>query len=392
MTDVKTLFLEGRIDSNNAAETEKSLLKSADENPGAEIIIDAEKLTYISSAGLRVLMKLRKRSSTPLKILNVSNEVYNILEVTGFTELFDVKKKPREISVDGCGLIGSGGYGHVYRLDPETIAKIYNPGLTLEFVERERNISQKAFLMGVPTAISYDVVKCGDSYGVVYEMLNAETVAQIISKNPERIPEICGQCAELLKTLHQIVPGNDSGLPDRKRDILSWLDSVAGSITEEEAGKIRAFIEGIPDRNTFLHGDFNSKNIMVRDGEFQLIDIGDAAIGHPVFDIVGLMLAYIILPQSTAGRYTPEERRGLLGFDLENAPEVWRTMCGTYFGLSSQAEIDAQTQLLMPFCTLMGTCHGFRLYANDPKIQGLLIQSIKERLIPAIENAKPLNF
>ncbi|MBR4196939.1 MAG: phosphotransferase [Synergistaceae bacterium] len=392
MSATKTLYLEGRIDSNNAAETEKSLLTSAEESPGAEIIIDAEKLTYISSAGLRVLMKLRKLSPTPLKILNASNDVYNIMEVTGFTELFDVRKKLREISVDGCEFIGSGGYGKVYRLDAETIAKIYNPGLTLEFVERERNISQKAFLMGVPTAISYDAVKCGDSFGVVYEMLDAETVAQIISRDPARIPELCRKSAELLKRLHQIVPGKDSGLPSRKQEALAWLDSVSGSLTDEEAGKIRAFIDSIPDRNTFLHGDFNSKNIMVRDGEFQLIDIGDAAIGHPVFDVVGLMLAYIILPKTQVGRFTPEQRRGLLGFDFDYAPEVWRTMCGTYFGLSSQAEIDAQTQILMPCCNFMMSWHGFRLLGNDPEMIGSLIKSVKERLIPAIENAAPLNF
>ena len=392
MSATKTLYLEGRIDSNNAAETEKSLLTSAEESPGAEIIIDAEKLTYISSAGLRVLMKLRKLSPTPLKILNASNDVYNIMEVTGFTELFDVRKKLREISVDGCEFIGSGGYGKVYRLDAETIAKIYNPGLTLEFVERERNISQKAFLMGVPTAISYDAVKCGDSFGVVYEMLDAETVAQIISRDPARIPELCRKSAELLKRLHQIVPGKDSGLPSRKQQASAWLESVSGSLTDEEAGKIRAFIDSIPDRNTFLHGDFNSKNIMVRDGEFQLIDIGDAAIGHPVFDVVGLMLVYIILPKTQVGRFTPEQRRGLLGFDFDYAPEVWRTMCGTYFGLSSQAEIDTQTQLLMPCCNLMMSWHGFRLLGNDPEMIGALIKSVKERLIPAIENAAPLNF
>ena len=92
-----TLSLEGRIDSNNAAEVEKSLLASADEHPNADIVLDAEKLQYISSAGLRVLMKLRKRSKKAIPVVNVSSEVYDIFEVTGFTELFDVKKRLREV-------------------------------------------------------------------------------------------------------------------------------------------------------------------------------------------------------------------------------------------------------------------------------------------------------
>ena len=388
-----TLSLEGRIDSNNAAEVEKSLLASADEHPNADIVLDAEKLQYISSAGLRVLMKLRKRSKKAIPVVNVSSEVYDIFEVTGFTELFDVKKRLREISVEGCEFIGSGGYGHVYRIDPETIVKIYNPGISLEFVQQERDTSQKAFLMGVPTAISYDVVKCGESYGVVYEMLNAQTIAQIISKNPERIPEITGKAAELLKSLHQIVPGQDSGLPNRKQQILELFNELAKYLTESEAEKVRTFINNnIPDRNTFLHGDYNSKNIMVRDGEFQLIDIGDASIGHPVFDILGLMLVYIILPQTTVGNYTEEQKRGLLGFDFKYAPEVWRTMCSTYFGLSTQEEVDAVAKKLMPYCMLLASVHGFRLHGNSPEMCKALVSYFRERTLPLIDTAQPIDF
>ncbi|MBR0258635.1 MAG: anti-sigma factor antagonist [Synergistaceae bacterium] len=391
MKNTCTICLEGRIDSNNAAETEKSLLAKANENPGAEIVLDAEKLDYISSAGLRVLMKLRKLAGKSIPIVNVSQEVYSILEVTGFIELFDVNKALREISVEGCEFIGSGGYGRVYRLDPETIVKLYNPGLSLEFVEREREISQRAFLMGVPTAISYDVVKCGESYGVVYEMLNAKTIAQVINENPGKVSELCRGSAKLLKKLHAITPGADSGLPDRKKDLLQWAESITG-ITEAESEKLIAFIRNIPERNTFLHGDYNSKNIMVRDGEFQLIDIGDAAIGHPVFDVVGLMLAYIILPQSQGGKYTDEMRRGLLGFDFDLAPKVWRVMCGTYFGLSSDDDVRVQTQKLMPYCMLMMSNHGFRLHHDEPEIVGGVLKILRERVIPSFEGAALLDF
>ena len=163
-----TLVLEGRIDTTNAPEFEKEALDALAANAGMAVVLDADGLAYISSAGLRVLMKLRKQAGAGLTVRNVSPEVYEIFETTGFTELLEVKKRLREISVEGCELIGSGGYGKVYRIDPETIVKIYSPGISLAFVEQERATSQRAFLMGVPTAISYDVVKCGESYGVVY--------------------------------------------------------------------------------------------------------------------------------------------------------------------------------------------------------------------------------
>ena len=387
-----TLSLEGRIDSNNAANVEKSLLASADQHPNADIILDAAKLSYISSAGLRVLMKLRKRGDKKLQVINASSEVYDIFEVTGFTELFDVKKRLREISVEGCEFVGSGGYGHVYRLDPETIVKIYNPGISLEFVQQERDTSQKAFLMGVPTAISYDVVKCGESYGVVYEMLNAQTTAQIIRKNPERIPEISGKSAELLKSLHKIVPPENSGLPNRKQGLLDMFAKFSELFTQDERDKVISTINSIPDRNTFLHGDFNAKNIMVKDGEFQLIDIGDAAIGHPVFDVIGLMLVYIILPASKKSRFTDEERLGLLGFDFEYAPQVWSVMCGTYFGFTKQEDINAMTQKLMPYCRLMASIHGFRLYSSDNSSLDPLVQYFREGTLPLLDSAQPIDF
>lgn len=378
--------IKGKIDSTNAPEFEKELMAAL------PVEIDASELEYISSAGLRVLLKLTKTVGD-VTVVNVSPEVYEIFDVTGFTSILNIKKALREISVDGCELIGSGGYGRVYRIDNETIAKIYNPGISLEFVERERNTSQKAFIMGVPTAISYDVIKCGDCYGVVYEMLNAKTMAQIISSDPSKIPEISGRSAMLLKQLHGITPGADSGLPDRKEKLIAWVDTLSEYITAEESDKIKGFIGNIPDRNTFLHGDYNAKNVMVRDGEFQLIDIGDAAIGHPVFDIAGLLLAYIIIPSARGGAKSDDELRGLLGFDFEYAQQVWGVMCATYFGISSPDDIKAVTMKLMPYCFLLMTFHSLSTVGGDKEaIKTRVDLVLRQRLLPSIETAQPLDF
>ena len=386
------MFPEGHVDSKNAGEFENDVMAALDAAPGASAVVDVDKLVYVSSAGLRVFMKVMKRSKGALKVINASPEVYEIFEVTGFSEIMDVKKRLRQISVEGCELIGQGGFGKVYRLDEETIAKIYSPEISLEFVEHERDMSQKAFLMGVPTAISYDVVKCGESYGVVFEMIDAKTMAQIITADPSRIPEVSGGSAKLLKELHAIEPGPNAGLPDRKQQFLDWVDSLAGFLTEDEASKAKAFLSSIPDRNTFLHGDYNAKNIMLQNGEFQLIDIGDASVGHPVFDIAGLMLAYIILPNAQGGR-SAEERRGLLGFDFEYAPQVWGTMCATYFGLRTQEEIAQKTQQLMPYCLLLMSYQSVRIAGDDEQmIQVCVDRVMRERFLPAIENVAPLDF
>lgn len=154
-----TLYLEGRIDSNNAAQAEQEAMAAVAGAPGAELVLDAEKLEYISSAGLRVLMKLRKKAKKAIPVENVSPEVYDIFDVTGFTDLLDVHKALRKISVDGCEMIGQGGNGSVYRLDQDTIVKVYKPWMTLHEIQRERDFARTAFINGIPSVIAYDVVK-----------------------------------------------------------------------------------------------------------------------------------------------------------------------------------------------------------------------------------------
>lgn len=247
--------------------------------------------------------------------------------------------------------------------------------------------------MGVPTAISYDVVRCGDRYGVVYELLNAKTTARIIDEDPSKIPYVFGTSAGLLKQLHTIVPGKDVCLPDRKQKLTEWVDSLSEFITEEEAAKVKGFINSIPDRDTFLHGDYNAKNVMMKDDEFLLIDIGDAATGHPVFDIAGLMLCYLIIPASRGGAKSDDELRGLLGFDFELAKKVWGVMCGAYFGVSSPEEISAVTHKLMPYCLLMMTFQSTGTVGDNKEAKKIRIERVlRQRLLPAIDSAQPLDF
>ncbi len=58
--DVKQIRLSGRIDSNNASEVEKDILARLEGEQGPALVLDASDLSYISSAGLRVILRLKK--------------------------------------------------------------------------------------------------------------------------------------------------------------------------------------------------------------------------------------------------------------------------------------------------------------------------------------------
>ena len=211
---VLTASLIGHIDSGNAAQAEQELNRLRQDIPAEAVVLDLERLTYISSAGLRIILRLRKERPE-LRLVNASSEVYEILEMTGFTEMMPVGKAYRRLSVDGCEVIGRGANGEVYRLDPDTIIKVYLNPDSLPDIHRERELARRAFVLGIPTAIPYDVVKVGDGYGSVFELLNAKSLAKLILAQPERLDEYVQVYVDLLKKIHatEVRPGD---MPDMK--------------------------------------------------------------------------------------------------------------------------------------------------------------------------------
>ena len=88
----KTVFsLEGRMDTVTAPELEKELKASLD--GVKELTLDFEKLDYISSAGLRVLLSTQKvmNKQGALKIIHVNDTIMEIFEVTGFTDILTIE-------------------------------------------------------------------------------------------------------------------------------------------------------------------------------------------------------------------------------------------------------------------------------------------------------------
>ena len=93
--DILYISIEGRIDASNAADAEKKIYDIRGENIGKHTVIDADYLEYISSAGLRIMLKIRKEEPK-LAIINVSPDVYDIFDTTGFTDIITVERRISE--------------------------------------------------------------------------------------------------------------------------------------------------------------------------------------------------------------------------------------------------------------------------------------------------------
>lgn len=376
--------LNGRIDSTNAADAEAMITGAIDGSSG-ELVLDAQNLTYISSAGLRVILRLKKANAAT-KIINANSDVYEIFDMTGFTEMMDISKAYRVLSVDGCEVIGEGANGKVYRIDADTIVKVYKNRDALEEIHNERELARKAFVMGVPTAIPYDVVKVGDLYGSVFELLNAKSFAKLMIEHPEQTEQFAKESVEILKTMHSTMlkPGE---LPDKKQEALVWANYCKDYLPEEIGNKLVALVEAIPDTNNMLHGDYHIKNIMQQNGENLLIDMDTLAMGHPIFEFAAIYAAYIGF-----SCIDKENVFHFLGIPYEQAQVFWKATLRDYFETDDAAVLQKIEDQAAVICYARLLRRTYRKAKEDDAYKAKLVEYCKNALCDLVPRIDTLSF
>ena len=362
--DKCVLHLSGRIDSSNAPQVEEEVTKIAKEEA---VMIDLENLEYISSAGLRVILRLRK-NHPELELKNASTEVYEILDMTGFTSMMPVARAYRRVSVEGCEVIGQGANGKVYRLDPDTVVKVYLNPDSLEDIEHERDVARKALVLGIPTAISYDVVKVDDHYASMFELLNAKSFSKLLAAHPENLDEYAQMYIDLLKLIHSTeVP--EGQLPDQREIAIEWVEFLEDYLPKEVYDKLHKLILEIPHDDHMIHGDYHTKNIMLQNNEVILIDMDTLAIGHPVLELGSMYNAYLGFSMDDHDNIL-----SFLGFPYETGEAFWKKSLELYYGTDDEkllkekenkAKVVGLIRLMRRSIRRNGKPECIRMYKNE---------------------------
>ena len=331
--DTLVISLSGNIDSGNAPDIERDIKKAKDEAPVSAIVIDCDGLKYSTSAGLRIMLRL-KQQIDDTRIINAHSEVYEVLDMTGFTELMKVEKAYRVLSVEGCEVIGQGANGKVYRIDRDTIVKVYMNPDALPEIHRERELARTAFVAGVPTAIPYDVVRiAGGGYGSVFELLNARSFASLLTGGEKTVDEMAEMSIKLLRIIHSRLVKPDV-MPDMKAIALNWADFLRDYLPAQAYDKLHALIKAVPEDMHMMHGDYHIKNVMLQGDEVLLIDMDTLCHGHPIFELASMYNAY-------CGYYvtSPDKVDDFLGIDRETADRFWRKSLELYLGTTDEKTI-----------------------------------------------------
>ena len=380
------IYLSGRIDSNNADEIKNAILPEIGSDPEVPVVVDASELKYISSAGLRVFLQIRK-AHPDMKIINTSVAIYEILEITGFTEMIDVSKKYRSVSIDNCKVIGRGAAGTIYRLNKEYIVKVYNDPDSLDDIKRERELAKKALILGIPTAISFEIVRVGDRYGAIYELLNARTVADILRDEPDKIDWCVEEYVNLLKLIHstEVPPGK---LPVMKDRVTDWGLFMKNHLPAGTGDKLISLIEAVPENDHMIHGDYHTKNIMVTGEEVLLIDMDTIATGDPVFEFASVFNAFIGFSEPGISNSVKDFQ----GFPPEIAWEFWHKVLAKY----AETDDSAVLKAIEDKARIIGYT---RLIRRAIRRDGLETENgrkeidfWKERLIKLVDSTDSLSF
>lgn len=87
-----TIYFHGELNSSNSEETEKEIDGILSKSQFKSVVLDFAELTYISSAGLRIILKI-KREHDDTKVVNVIDEVFDVFEMVGFNNFLTIEKK-----------------------------------------------------------------------------------------------------------------------------------------------------------------------------------------------------------------------------------------------------------------------------------------------------------
>ena len=375
---VLTVYLDGRLDTEAAVKFEAELTEISRNNPHTSMIFDAEKLEYVASSGLRTILKMVK-TEKDFSIENVSDSVYNVFEMTGFSRIMKIRKALRKIDLEKCERIGFGGNGAVYRVSEDEIVKVnYNPA-TYASLDLELAKAKEAFLLGIPTAISFDLVDCGEGKrGVVYETIKSRTLGESIQSNPELMEELTERYVEQLNILH-VVHTDNPVFSNAKENYRKQVKDASAYFTEEEGKMLEQVLDVLPDGDRLVHCDAHPKNIMIQDGDMLWIDMEGMSVGHPIYDLISIA---VILN----GIRTDEMTLGICGMDIQTVQKFKDCFIRKYF-MTEDPEMIQRYGSILDALRLIRTVFAVGFTSkNTDAFRPAIIEMSRQVFFPNIQN------
>jgi uncharacterized protein (TIGR02172 family) len=290
--------------------------------------------------------------------------------MTGFSEILDIRPPFKDFDVTNLPVIGSGMCGDVYKVNDETILKLYKSNMDLAMILKEKENAKRAFVLGVPTPISYDLVKVGDRIGILFEMLHAKDLISLMKNDLDHIPDYAVMFARLAKLIHGI-DGKNSRLPRKTDDYWDFFKRT-NWLTPSEHEEVEAMLKGLPEATTIVHGDFHPGNTMLSDNELMFIDMGDVSIGSPYNDLCQVYCFYKMdEPAELIAHITK--------IDTPHRRVFYQAFMNEYFDHPSPDKLTAIEETIKDFVAVREMIYAINFPEGAPLDQKILRDRLAER-------------
>lgn len=244
----------------------------------------------------------------------------------------------KSIDINSWTQVGEGGIGktYVHPDNPAILLKVNRSSMSDErTVKREVETSQHVFGLGLSTPRMFDIVRVGDAYGYTFERIKGKkSLSRICADDPSRISEIAALLASEGRKLHATTC-DTAFFPSHKEGALKAIGAAVFA-DEADKQKMLAFVEGLDDATTCLHGDYQTGNLIVSgEGKPYWIDLGWFSHGLPMFDIGHLFLITQIYSQF-------QRMRDIIHMSREQLLAFWDAFAAAYSGNADHAAFDAE--------------------------------------------------
>ena len=332
------IILSGIIDTSFADTLNEVIEKAHLEFSNAKIILDFTKVSIITNSCVEYLLKYINEG-VKLQLVGVNKEVSVVLKLTGIDSKLEMENEVKSIDVSNCKLLGKGFHSEVYKLDDETIAKIYYDLPSIDTLISERIMAKQAFVKGVPTEISFGLCESNGKAGLMYELVDADTLLSVFVKDPNNIEKYIPEYVSLVKRIHEFDSIGMLEIPDMKQILINNVNNLKKYINDD-AEKLMKVVNSIPNSNHLLHGDPHPANVMLTNNGMIFIDLSDMRTGNEILDLVYLNRTLVQFQKIPTNNYA---------LSRQDSKRLWDLFAEEYFKELSDIEkeqIKAKIDLL----------------------------------------------
>lgn len=240
------------------------------------------------------------------------------------------------VSVGGDEAVGRllavGRTSHVHAYGPDAVVKIPRPSVPDDWAAREARNCTAVRALGAPAPAVRGVVRIAERDAIVFDRVHGPSMWELLSDHPDRADELGRALAAVHTAILRVgVPLGLTGIVDR---MASKIAEVGSFPPEERRAATRA-VDALPRGAALLHGDLHPGNVLMGEAGPVVIDWFDAAVGHPVADVVRSSLLIRPFDQAVDRPHMPGA-----------APEVLAVLHTSY--MTAMADVLAPAAHLVP--------------------------------------------